>query len=156
MLLRKYQPSDAESLVTVFRDAVITIGSTAYDAQQTAIWASYPEDIEEFRQLLSLGLTVVAVEESCLVAFGQLNPPDHIAYLYTASNAARLGYATEIYKRLEAQAIEQGIERLHTEASHISKYFFLKIGFQIVEREIATRKGVQFERFKMEKFVKRK
>ncbi|MGB7439974.1 MAG: GNAT family N-acetyltransferase [Coleofasciculaceae cyanobacterium] len=153
MLLRKYQPSDAESLVTVFRDAVVKIGSTAYDARQTAVWASFPEDIEEFRQLLSLGLTVVAVQDSRLVAFGQLNPPDHIAYLYTASDAARLGCATEIYKRLEARAIEQGSQSLDTEASRISKYFFLKMGFQIVEREIVTRKGVQFERFKMEKVI---
>jgi len=155
MLLREYQPSDAETLAAIYRDAVIGIGSGAYDTKQVEVWSSYPEDIEEFRRLLSEGLTIVALHDRQLVAFGQLNPPDHIAFLYTASHFARLGYATEIYKRLEAKAIEQAVQRLHTEASRISKHFFLKMGFCVVETEIVERKGVQFERFKMEKGLSR-
>ncbi|MBE9167613.1 GNAT family N-acetyltransferase [Pleurocapsales cyanobacterium LEGE 06147] len=153
MLLRPYQVSDAEILAAIYRDAVTGIGASAYDAQQIAVWSLYPEDIEEFRQLLGCGLTLVAVENSRAVAFGQLNPPDRLAYLYTASNFARLGYGTAIYQRLEAYAREQGIKRLHTEASRISKHLFLKMGFCIVERELAVRHGVEFERFKMEKVI---
>lgn len=153
MLLREYQPSDAETLAAIYRDAVIEIGSGAYDAKQVEVWSSYPDDIEEFRRLLSQGLTIVALHDKQLVAFGQLNPPDHIAFAYTASHFARLGYATEIYKRLEVRAIEQGVQCLHTEASRISKHFFLKMGFRLVETEIVERKGVQFERFKMEKII---
>ncbi len=152
-MIREYEKSDAEDLAAIYRDAVIGIGTSAYNAQQIAVWSSYPEDIEEFRELLSLGLTLVAVEGSRLAAFGQLNPPDHIAFLYTASNFARLGYATEIYKRLEIYATEQGVKRLHTEASRIAKYFFLKVGFRVVDMELAERKGVLFERFKMEKVI---
>ena len=153
MLFQEYQPSDAESLAAIYRDAVIGIGSSAYDAKQVEAWSSYPEDIEEFRRLLSQGLTIVALHDRQLAAFGQLNPPDHIAFVYTASQFARLGYATEIYKRLEAKAIEQGVHRLYTEASRISKHFFLKMGFCVVEAEIVDRKGVQLERFKMEKII---
>ncbi|HEX3035857.1 MAG TPA: hypothetical protein VHT73_12150 [Thermodesulfobacteriota bacterium] len=98
MEIREYQTSDAEALAAIYQDAVVGTGSSAYDARQIAVWSSYPEDIEEFGNLLSLGLTLVAVEGSRLAAFGQLNPPDHIAFLYTASDFARLGYATEIYK----------------------------------------------------------
>lgn len=152
-MIREYQKSDAEALIAVYRDAVIGIGAGAYNAQQIAIWSSYPEDIEEFRELLSLGLTLVAVEGSRLAAFGQLNPPDHIAFLYTASDFARLGHATEIYKRLEAHAVGQGVKRLHTDASRIAKHFFLKMSFRVVETELTEHKSVQFERFKMEKVI---
>lgn len=153
MLVRQYQMSDAEILATIFRDAVTGIGASAYDAQQIAVWSSYPEDIAEFRQLLGQGLTLVGVENEREVAFGQLNPPDRIAFLYTASNFARLGYGTAIYQRLEAHARDRGIKRLHTEASRISKHLFLKMGFDVVEREFAVRHGVEFERFKMEKAI---
>ncbi|HEY9694153.1 MAG TPA: GNAT family N-acetyltransferase [Oculatellaceae cyanobacterium] len=153
MLIREYQPSDVETLISIFRDAIITTGSTAYNAEQIKVWSSYPEDIEEFRQLLSQGITYVAVHNNQLVAFGQLNPSNHIAYLYTASDFARLGYATKIYQNLEAQAIKQGVQHLHTNASRISKYFFLKMGFYIVEAEIVERKKVWLERFKMEKIL---
>jgi putative acetyltransferase len=153
MLFREYQPSDAETLAAIYRDAVMGIGSSAYDAKQVEAWSSYPEDIEEFRQLLRQGLTIVALHDGQLVAFGQLNPPHRIAFVYTATHFARLGYATEIYKQLEAKAIEQGVQRLHTEASRISKHFFLKMGFCVVETEIVDRKGVQLERFKMAKII---
>lgn len=153
MRLREYLISDAEALAFIYHDAVIGIGSSAYDAQQIAVWSSYPEDIEQFKQLLSLGLTIVGVEDSRLVAFGQLNPSDHIAFLYTASDFARRGYATEIYNRLEAHAVEQGIKHLRTEASRISKHFFLKMGFRVVETELVERQGVQLERFKMDKVM---
>ncbi|MGB3204433.1 MAG: GNAT family N-acetyltransferase [Crinalium sp.] len=153
MLIRQYQPSDAENLIAIFRDAIINIGSTAYNAKQIEVWSSYPEDIEDFRQLLSQGITFVAVQNNQLVAFGQLNPSNHIAFIYTASDFARLGYATKIYQQLEAQAIQKGVQYLHTDASRISKYFFLKMGFYIVEAEIVQRKQVWFERFKMEKIL---
>jgi putative acetyltransferase len=153
MLLRPYQVSDAESLVAIFQDAVTGIGASAYDARQIAVWSSYPEDLEEFRQLLACGLTLVAEENKQAVAFGQLNPLNHIAFLYTATNFARLGYGTAIYQQLEVHARDHGMKRLHTEASRISKHLFLKMGFHIVEREIAIRHGVEFERFKMEKVI---
>lgn len=153
MLIRAYQPSDAEAIVAVFRDAIRGTGATAYNAEQVAIWSSYPEEIEAFRQQLSQGFTLVAVEAARVVAFGQLDLPDHIGFLYTASDYARRGYAAAIYQRLEVRALEQGSERLRTEASRISKHFFLKMGFRVVEPEWVDRKGVQFERFKMEKIL---
>jgi putative acetyltransferase len=151
MMLREYLTSDAEALAAIYRDAVIGIGSSVYDAQQIAVWSSYPQDIEQFRKLLSLGLTLVGVEDSRLVAFGQLNPSDHIAFLYTASDFARHGYATEIYKRLEAYSIEQSIKHLHTEASRISKHFFVKMGFRVVETELVEVKACNLNDLKWRK-----
>lgn len=153
MSIRKYQSSDAEILAAIYRDAVIGIGSTAYNAKQIEVWSSFPEDLEEFRHLLSQGLTIVALDKEELVAFGQLNPLNHVAFLYTATRVSRKGYATQIYQQLEDYAITQNVRRLHTEASHISKHFFLKMGFSVVEMEIVDRKNTQFERFKMQKII---
>lgn len=151
MSIREYQSSDAESLATIYRDAVIGIGSTVYNAKQIEVWSSFPENLEEFRHSLSQGFTLVALEAGQLVAFGQLNPLDRVAFLYTATQFSRKGYATKIYQQLEDYAIAQNVPHLRTEASRISKYFFLKMGFSVVEREIVDRKNTQFERFKMEK-----
>jgi putative acetyltransferase len=151
MQLRSYQPTDAEALVAVFRDAVRGTGATAYNAQQVAAWSAFPEDFEQFRHHLTLGTTLVGMEDSQIVAFGQLEPSDYIAFLYTASTVGRRGYATAIYQQLEAKSIEQGNQRLRTVASRISKHFFLKMGFRVVEPEWVDRQGVPIERFKMEK-----
>ncbi|MBD2096192.1 GNAT family N-acetyltransferase [Trichocoleus sp. FACHB-591] len=153
MLIRPYQTTDAEAIAAIYQDSVLGIGATAYNAEQIAVWSAYPDDIEEFRRSLQQGLTLVAVSEGQLLAFGQLNPLNHIAFLYTASQAARQGYATKIYLKLETYAIQRGVEHLHTEASRISKFFFLKMGYHITETEVVTRKGVELERFKMAKII---
>jgi putative acetyltransferase len=153
MLFRGYHPLDTDAIAAVFRDAILHTGSQVYDAQQVAAWSAYPDDRDEFQQRLSQGITLVAVEHDAIAAFGQLDPPDHISLLYTSSQFARRGCATEIYQRLEAQAIAQHVTRLHTEASHIAKHFFLKMGFQIIEAERVMRRGVEFERFRMEKVI---
>ncbi|HEY9805916.1 MAG TPA: GNAT family N-acetyltransferase [Candidatus Obscuribacterales bacterium] len=151
MFIRPYQIIDAEAIAAIYRDAVINTGATAYDAEQIEAWAAYPEDIEEFRRSLQQGLTLVALVDEQLVAFGQLHPLDHIAFLYTASQAARQGYATKIYQKLETEAIQQGATQLQTAASRISKFFFFKMGYHLIETEIVTRQGIELERFQMAK-----
>lgn len=151
MLIRPYQPSDTAALAAVYRDAVVGTGAQAYDAQQIRVWSAFPASLEEFQQQLSRGFTLVGVSGGRRVAFGQLDPLDHLALLYTASDVGRCGWATKIYHCLEAQAQAEGIPCLHTEASRIAKHFFLKMGFEVLEPEWVTRNGVGFERFKMVK-----
>jgi putative acetyltransferase len=151
MLIRPYQTTDAEAIAAIYRDAVIHTGATAYDAEQIKAWAAYPEDIEAFRRSLQQGLTLVALVDEQLVAFGQLHPLDHIAFLYTASQVARQGYATKIYQQLETEAMQQGATQLQTAASRISKFFFLKMGYHLIRTEIVTRQGIELERFQMAK-----
>ncbi len=151
MRIRDFTPADTEALAALYRDAVREIGPQAYTPAQVDAWALYPEDLTEFSARLSRGTTLVAESEQRAVAFGQLDPADHIAFLYTASAFGRRGLATEIYGRLEARAVAQGARFLDTEASRISRGLFAKLGFALREVERVTRYGVEFERFRMRK-----
>jgi putative acetyltransferase len=151
MMIRPYESSDAPALADLYQDAVWEIGAQVYDAAQVEVWAAAVQDLAWFQQSLAQGLTLVAIAEAQIAAFGQLHPLDHVAFLYTASRFARQGYATEIYRRLEAHAQQQGIQQIHTEASRISQCFFLKMGYEVVETEWVERRGIWLERFKMQK-----
>ncbi|MGK7923679.1 MAG: N-acetyltransferase family protein [Spirulina sp.] len=153
MIVRRYEPTDAEAIATVYRDAVLNIGCDFYNPKQVKIWSSFPEDFEVFQQKLQMGLIWVIVEAQQIVSFGQLHPKNRIALLYTSKQYARQGYAKAIYEKLEETAIADGVKYLTTEASQVSKFFFLKQGFQIVEPEIVLHQGVEFERFKMHKKI---
>lgn len=152
-MLRSFDAQDAEALAEVYRDAVRTIGPQAYTLRQVEVWALYPDDIEEFRTRLSRGFTRVAEVEGRMVAFGSLEPCDHLAYLYCAGRYSRTGIGSAIYRELEAKAFQAGAAAIRTEASRISRPFFEKHGYKVVEVERAVRLGVEFERFRM---VKRK
>lgn len=146
-------PADAELLAEVYRDAVLNLGPQGYTAEQTRVWAMHPEDLEEFRAGLSEGLTICAVVDDSPVAFGQINPPDHIAYLYCHSGHARSGYASAILAKLEDQAVLNRITPLRVEASCVARPFLERHGYRVVEEERPVRHGVEFLRFKMQKVL---
>ena len=150
-MVRAFIKRDAEALAEVYRDAVRSIGPQAYTPEQVGTWALYPEDLEEFRSRLSRGFTLVAEEGKEVVAFGQLEPDDHLAFLYCRGSVSRKGVGSQLYVALEAQAVAKGVSEIHTEASRISRPFFEKHGYSVVEIERVVRHGVEFERFRMSK-----
>lgn len=152
MTLRNYIPADAEALAEVYRNAASKLGTQGYTFEQTRVWAMHPEDLEEFRATLSEGLTICAVVDDSPVAFGQIYPPDHIAYLYCHSAHARRGYATAILAKLEEQAAGR-VSVLRVEASCVATPFFEKAGYHVVEEERPIRHDVEFLRYKMAKEV---
>ncbi|MBP0020868.1 MAG: GNAT family N-acetyltransferase [Cyanobacteria bacterium SBLK] len=153
MSIRQYELTDVEAIATVYRDAILEIGCNFYSPRQVKTWSSFAGNLETFREKLQQGLTLIAVEDEKIIAFGQLHPKDRIAFLYTVKRYARRGYATLIYQKLEEEAIAQGVKYLRTEASRVAKFFFLKQGFEIIEPEIVVRQGTEFERFRMQKKV---
>ena len=151
MTLRDYLPTDAESLAEVYRDAARNLGRQRYTDAQTSVWALHPEDLEQFRVTLSAGQTICAVVDGSLVAFGQRNPADHLAYLYCHSAHARRGYASAILAKLEEHAAANRVSTIHVEASCVARPFSERFGYLVVEEERPIRQGLEFLRFKMKK-----
>lgn len=152
-LIRPYVESDYAAVADVYRDAVESLARVAYTEEQVRMWASFPSSSNDFRQRLNRGDVLVAEEVGIVVAFGQLEPEDHVAFLYCRGAYARRGLASAIYARLETCARAKGVVNLWTEASRISRAFFVQQGFNVTEIEQVVRLGVQFERFKMVKIL---
>lgn len=152
MRIRLYRPADTEQLARIYRDAALQTGAQTYSSAEVAVWAALAEDVQGFGRQLAQGITLVAETGSGeAAAFGQLEPADRIALLYTAPGFARESYATGIYRLLETRAREAGVSVLRAEASHVARGFFEKQGFELVEREHVEHRGVTLERLRMSK-----
>ncbi len=151
--LRPFRPDDALPLARIYQNAVLTAGPAHYTPQQVETWASYPQDPGEFQHRLMHGTTLIAEHDSQPVAFGQLDPADHIAFLYCRGSHMRRGIATSIHQALEAHARRSHQVCLDTTASRISRPVFQSLGMQVVEREHPIRNGIPFERFRMAKLL---
>lgn len=149
--IRPYDPADAEALAAAYRAAVTGLGPQAYSPEHVAVWASYPADIEEFRARLMRGVTMVAEVAGRPVGFAQLDPLDHVQFLYVDPAYCRRGFATALYAVLELFARQSGAAALTTAASRVSRPFFEKMGVAVVEPEHVTWGGLTFERFVMRK-----
>lgn len=152
MRIRLYRTGDTEQLARIYREAALHTGAQAYSSAEVAVWAGLAEDLQGFGRQLGRGITLVAETDSGeAAAFGQLEPADRIALLYTAPGFGRESYATGIYRLLEARAREAGAAVLRTEASRIAHDFFEKQGFELVDKERVEHRGVTFERLRMSK-----
>lgn len=152
-MLRAVRCDDAEMLAALYRESVHGLGRLAYGQREIEAWARYPEHLEEFAERLSRGTALLVERDDGVAAFGQLDPADHIALLYTRPHHARRGYATIIYDALERTAIGAGSRALEVEASRVARPFFAAKGFAVVAVEAPVRHGVAIERFRMRKML---
>lgn len=151
--LRTFRNDDTASLAQLYRASVRGLGPRVYAARQVEAWARYPEDLCEFGERLSRGLTLLALDGETIAGFGQLQPADHVALLYCAPQYAGRGAASMIYAQLEQTAVEQGMSALTAEASHLARPFFERKGWEVVATELAMRQGIGLERFRMRKLL---
>ena len=151
MDIREYLSADAAALAELCRASARVLAAPHYTPEQIAAWSRFPENLAEFSARLARGYSLVVREAGTFAAFGQLEPIDHIALLYTGPRFARRGHATTIYRRLEAKARAHGVRRVHTTASLLSRPLFEREGFTLTEVEHTCYHGVEFERFKMQK-----
>jgi putative acetyltransferase len=151
MKLRAFRKEDTEALAVIYKEAALQTGRRAYNEKQVRAWARYPEDMEEFSQALSKGQTLCAEKNALLIAFGQLHPVNHIAYLYVSPAHDGTGVASALYHRLEQTAVQEGVIEITVNASRIARPFFEHKGFTVLGEEHAERHGVVIERFSMQK-----
>ncbi len=153
MRVRLYQPQDAEALSRIYRRAVEIIGPAHYSAEQVAAWAARTPDAAAMHARAIDGRTMLVAtgDADQPVAFGDLEADGHVDLLYCAPEAARTGIVGALYARLESTAREQGVARLHSEASEAALRFFRRQGFALLHRRDLAIGGVAIHNYAVEK-----
>lgn len=154
ILLRPADAADLDSLAAIYRDAVTTLGPTAYSPDQVEVWRRWPADEPaEFRRRVLGGHCWLAAVDGEPAAFATYTTPDHLDFLYTRGNFARRGLATRLHHQLESIARDESAVVLRTEASLISRPVFQRLGYEVNATETVNRGGQAYQRFRMRKFL---
>ncbi len=148
---RTLRAGDTPALAILFREAVMQLAASHYDEAQLGAWASTADDLDAFGARLACGLTLVAVANDAIAAFGQLHPANHVEMLYTAPACAGQGIAWTLLARFEAVARAAGTPLLSALASASAKRSFERAGFHVLTEESVERNGVSLRRFRMQK-----
>lgn len=151
--IRRYEAGDSGALADLYRRSVEQIGPKDYTREQVEAWAALGPSAAQIEARSRDGrITLVAVDDADRpVAFGDLEPDGHIAYLYCAPEAAGQGVAAALYDRLERTARDRGIKQLHAQASEAARRFFLAKGFAVVARRDFEISGVPIHNYAVEK-----
>lgn len=149
----QYTPDKAMEVITLFYDSVHEIGKQYYNAEQLEAWAPTPPDYDSWISYLNEFKPNLMIEHGKILGFLSFESNGHVDRLYVHKNHQRQGVATMLYQHVEQFALEEGIEKLFTEASYLAKPFFEKMNFSTVKKNNVCRDGVLLNNFSMEKVL---
>src|SRR3546814_16841474 len=85
--------------------------------------------------------TWVAELDGVPVGFVDLEPDGHIDMLFVDADHQRRGIASVLLGQVEETAHDQGLTRLHTEASITARPFFERRGFRVIAPQTVVLRG---------------
>ena len=148
--IRPYQVDDAAALQRLFHDTVMTVNRQDYTQAQVEAWAAGALD-QQWIDRLSQGFTAIALIDDQIVGFAELKASGYIDRFYCHRDFQGQGVGTQLLNCLEAEAKQQKITQLLTEASITAKPFFQQRGFAVVRSQQVERRGQVFTNFVMTK-----
>jgi len=152
--IRPLRPDDCHQLIAVYHEAVISQAGNLYSPSQIEAWSQQAGRHDDFRLSLLRGHGLVSCahhDDTIIEAFALLDPADRLSLLYCRGRSSRQGRASALLEALEQHARSQGVPRLRTEASQLSRPLLERRGWVVDGEETVTLGGVAFLRWRMGK-----
>lgn len=151
--IRPYREADAGALAEVFERAVRGIAARDYAPAQIEAWIGREPKADRFRAKMADGRRcwVATDDQGQVRAFVDLEADGHIDFLFADPAVAGTGVASQLLDVLEAAARGDGIARLYVEASEAARRFFLKRGYEVLQRRDFEIDGVAIHNYAMER-----
>ena len=148
MTLRPIGLADAPLLREIYADAVESQAPSLYSDAQVRAWAALAWLPGVLDRTLAEGSGWISGDGA---AFAIRHPEERLSLLYCRGSAARQGHGSALLARIELEAQADGVQRLRTEASQLSRPLLERRGWRVVAPETISIGGVLFERYRMDK-----
>lgn len=142
MEYRPYEPRDAVACAQIFFRAVREGAAGAYNAAERQAWAAQVPDTDRWHARLAAQTCFVAQNGEDVVGFMSLRPDGYLDLAFVLPEQMGKGTAHGLYALIVNAALVQGIERLHTQASHLARPFFARQGWQVDHEQEVKCNGV--------------
>lgn len=150
MEIRIYQHGDYTAIAEIFTSAIHEIASKDYTEKQCLAWSDRIANHEHWRKRCELKRPFVAVVDSEIAGFLELDPDGHIDCAYIHPTYQRGGIMTQLVQHAIETAFAMNILRVYVEASITAKPLFEKLGFRVIRQNIVPIKGVELINYSME------
>ncbi|RNT20244.1 GNAT family N-acetyltransferase [Klebsiella aerogenes] len=134
MNVRRFIDGDEIALFQVFLSSVRNIASHDYTAEQIEAWA--PSNINQrkwFNRIRELKPFVAEVDGE-IAGYADVQSNGYIDNFFVSGTMSRQGVGTLLMNRIYEEATILGIEVLTSDVSKTAELFFLRHGFNVVER----------------------
>lgn len=148
MEIRTYRPEDCPLMAQLFYDTVHCVNRKDYTSAQLDAWADGHPDLKDWNRSFLSHHTLVALEGSVLVGFGDMDSSGYLDRLYVHKDYQGRGIASALCRMLENACPARSFS---THASITARPFFEGRGYRVVKAQQVQRKGQRLTNYRMEK-----
>ncbi|WP_333868478.1 GNAT family N-acetyltransferase [Cypionkella sp.] len=152
MIVRAYQPEDADALAQIFYDAVRIGAAPYYATAQLQAWAPQRPSAAVWTARLT-GLICFVACDPQPVGFMALRADGYLDLAFVAPAQQRRGVASLLHQAVLTHAQGLGLRLLTTESSLAAQGFFAGKGWQTLARQSVQRHGQAIENFRMQREI---
>jgi GNAT superfamily N-acetyltransferase len=154
MLIRAAVATDVEGIMATHLSAIREICSAAYQPDEISAWTSGHAP-PRYLQVIVEHLVFVALIEDTVVGFSEFDAgTGEVCAIFVAPARVRQGIGRRLLQTIETNAIRQGVERLHLQASLNSIGFYQAQGFTLdTMGSFRLRSGVNVRCAAMHKYL---
>ncbi|MFC7337201.1 GNAT family N-acetyltransferase [Haloferula chungangensis] len=149
-MIRIYQHGDHHSIARIFSRAVHEIASEVYSPEQCLAWSQVEPQPEHWEKRCELKRPFVAVKQSQIAGFLELDPDGHIDYAYVNPDFKRQGIMTRLVTHAVDVAFSMNLPRVYVEASICAKPLFERAGFCVIADRGVDLSGIHLQNYEME------
>ena len=149
-MIRIYQRGDHSTIAEIFTSAIHEIASEVYSQEQCLAWSAREANYAYWEKRCELKRPFIAVTESEISGFLELDPDGHIDCAYINPKFKRQGIMTRLVQHAINTCFALGINRMHVEASICARPMLEQIGFTLISENMVVIKGVEILNYKME------
>jgi GNAT superfamily N-acetyltransferase len=150
MPLRPIGSADYPLLREIYADAIESQAPGLYSSNQVRAWAALAWLPGILDRTFLEGQGWISGHDA---AFAIREPRDRLSLLYCRGRACRQGHGRALLDQIEADARHEGVERLRTEASQLSRPLLERCGWRVQAPETISIGGVPFKRYRMDKWL---
>ncbi len=151
MKLRDAVLSETPQLAELHRRSVLELAAEYYSKKQVEAWVKGIAP-DNYRQPILEGRLTVVEAEGRIAGFSIVGPePGRLGLLYVNPDFARQGVGRLLVEKIEAEALDRGLDLISLDSSLNALAFYEKLGFVEIGRGTNVWQGVVFPRIQMEK-----
>jgi ribosomal protein S18 acetylase RimI-like enzyme len=149
-MIRVFQHGDHTAIAEIFTNAVHQIASEVCSLEQCLAWSSPRANYDHWKRRCELKRPFVAVTDTEISGFLELDPDGHIDCAYINPKFKRRGIMTCLVRHVVETCFAFNIDRVCVDASIRARPLFEKAGFKVIRENMVTIKGIDLLNFKME------
>ena len=149
-MIRIYQHGDHCSIAEIFSRAVHEIACKDYSPEQCHVWSGIEPNPDHWEKRCELNSPFVAVVDSQIAGFLELDTDGHIDCAYINPDFKRRGIMTSLLRHAVDTAFRMSLSRIYVEASICIKPLLEQEGFKVISDTGVDIAGVHLQNYKME------